>query len=110
MRKILIILTGLLILTFIMVISCDDDDCAPCPIYTTPLAWTNGYVYLDHYMYFYTDIMSHGGADPNIDSVKVDDSLCSLESSYYYTYGDPYYYASFDEDSDGNPDYASGDK
>jgi len=96
-------------LTFIMVISCDDDDCAPCPTYTTPLAWTNGYANLDSYMYFYTDIMSHGGADPNIDSVKVDDSLCNLESSYYYTYGDPYYYASFDEDSDGNPEYVSGD-
>lgn len=96
-------------LTFIMVISCDDDDCAPCPIYTTPLAWTDGYVYMEPYVYFYADIMAYGGADPDIDSVKIDDSLCYLESLYYQTFGDPYYYASFNEYPDGDPDYASGD-
>ena len=57
MRKIFIILTGLLMFTLIMVTGCDDDDCADCPVYTTPLAWTDGYVYMEQYVYFYTDIM-----------------------------------------------------
>jgi hypothetical protein len=85
----------------------DDDECPACPQQlTNPPGFTNGTFYLnpEAYMeYFY--IYGFGAVPPNIDSVKIGDSLVNVDDifySYNADYADGYWEIYFDEDGNAS--------
>ena len=102
----------LLILTCLFWVGCgEDEECPSCPDTTVPPpAWINGELNL----YFGQtqldlDIFQHGGAYVKIDSVRVGDSACPIDTGYWWNESDPHWDVDFDESGDEYM-YKSGDR
>lgn len=106
MRKILILVTCTIFLLLILLAGCGDDDCPTCQAPTDYLAWTDGIFYLQTYLHGDFNIWAYTAQNPFIDSVKVGDSLCGINSSYYHHGSDLYYYCQYNKSDD---QYVSGD-
>jgi len=106
MRKILIFLTCIITLSLVFIAGCGDDDCPTCTAPIDYLAWTDGYLNLQTYLYSEFYVWAYAAQNPFIDSIKVGDSLYHINASYYYHESDPYYYVSYDKNDD---QYESGD-
>jgi len=117
MKQWLLVLASLLLLSFFMVgCSDDDEDCPACPSTedeVTPKGFVTGSVYLIPEAYFeYIYIYGYGAIPPNIDSMKVGDSLLFGDDFFDYNYDedyhDNYWTVYFDEDG-GSYMYEHGD-
>ncbi|MCP4570032.1 MAG: hypothetical protein GY841_20825 [FCB group bacterium] len=79
-----------------------DEECPSCPESAAPPpAWIDGEIKL----YFGQtqldlDIFQHGGAYLTIDSVKVGDSACPVDTGYWWNESDPHWDVEFDESGD----------
>lgn len=88
-----------------------DDECPSCPeSVAPPPAWIDGKINL----YFgqtqlNLDIFQHGGAYLTIDSVRVGDSACPVDTGYWWNESDPHWDVDFDESGDDYM-YHSGDQ
>ena len=99
-KWLIMICCGLLAMT--LVVGCSDDDCTTCPEVSTPKGYVYGTLVLDPEAYL-DDMQIHGyGAiPPNIDSVKVGDSLVDPDDwdyEYEWEYEDNFWEIYFDED------------
>jgi hypothetical protein len=111
MKQWLMVLVSLVLLSFI-VVGCGDDetkDCPTCPTSqdeVTPKGFVVGSIYLAPETYIYDMwIFGYGAIPPNIDSMKVGDSLLYGEDyfdySYIREYHDNFWTVDFDEDGTG---------
>ncbi len=86
-------------------IGCGDDDCASCPETVTPLGHTQGMIRLQAgYTSTTLDVFSNGAVAPNIDSVRVGDSLVDLGQGWelysMWPYVDAHWLITFNESGD----------
>jgi len=110
MRKNWLVLLAMIVLAAIFFVGCGDDD-ETITEAVTPATFTNGDIYIDNSyygLYFYIYTFVHGGANPTMDSLKVDTMLAGVSISYYWNYADPYWYFEYYE-NDTPSDYESGD-
>jgi hypothetical protein len=118
MKQWFMVLVSLILLSFI-VVGCGDDDTKECPTCpssqddVTPKGFVTGTIYLDPETYIYDMwIFGYGAIPPNIDSMKVGDSLLVGEDFFDYEktddYHDNYWTVDFDEDG-SNYMYHNGD-
>jgi len=106
MKKVYFVLMGLFILMSLCIIGCDDEDpIAPCP---SPKFYADGSIYLNPTLYLGMYLYNIGGAQYQVDSVIVDDTICHLDQYWYSAPGDLYAYAYYNEPPES--DYSSGDK
>jgi len=98
MRYISLLLGILLIAAVLVIQGCgDDDDDVTAPV--TPAAYIDGTIYMNQMCVSDLYIFGRGGLNPYLDSVKIGDSLCYIDSSYWHCLGDPYYYVNFSDDA-----------
>ena len=104
MKKTVLLFTVLLALV-IVVAGCDDDDDSTGPALGTPAGFVNGTIYLDPETYV-DDIrvIGYGAVPPNLDSVKVGDSVLIgddyLDYDYETEYHENWWEIYFSEDGD----------
>jgi hypothetical protein len=105
MRKSWLVLTGFCVLLVLAAVGCNDDDCASCPDpVVTPLGNATGWLLLNPGATIpQLEIIGNGVVAPNLDSVKVGDSLIGRERwSMMSTapYADAHWLISFSETGD----------
>lgn len=107
-----LMIMGMILLAAMFMVGCGDDEEDTITEAVTPATFTNGEIYInndDNGLYLYTYTFVHGGANPTIDSLKVDTMLADVNLSYYWYYPDPYWYIEYYEDQSPS-DYESGDE
>ena len=105
MRKSWLVLLGFGVLLVLAAVGCNDDECASCPDpAVTPLGYTTGWLILAPGATLpQLQIFGNGAVAPNMDSVKVGDSLIARELwSMMSTapYADAHWMISFNETGD----------
>jgi hypothetical protein len=94
-----------LLLVFAFIGCSNDDECASCPETVTPLGTARGFLILDPNATFpepYFEVSGYGEVMPNLDSMKVGDSLVDRHWEYYWPweYADARWLIHFDETGD----------
>jgi len=108
MYRLFVMLVGAMILTIVVLAAgCGDDD-EKIVTSTAPPAFIDAYVVVEPECFLSGDVFTAGGFPPYLDSVKVGDSLISIDTSTYFGSYDPYYNISFME-SGSSYMYESGD-
>lgn len=108
MKKMQVALFGFCLVVVALAIGCGDDDCPSCPGLVTPLGHTRCALRLqpDNRTIIIPslEIFSHGAVAPNLDSVKVGDSLVNKQTWQLGAgpapYADAHWLIPFDEDGD----------
>lgn len=108
MNKLAIIILVLAMLIIAAFVGCSDDNCASCPGSETiiPLGTAHGVLTLLHgASMLKLDVSSYGAAAPNLDSVKVGDSLVDQQSwhvAFYWPYADAHSFLDYTESGDSS--------
>ena len=113
MRIAFVWLATLFLMTGLLIVGCsDDDECPACPESSSASGFVTGSIYLDPGAYLdYLWVYGQGAVPPNIDSVKVGDSLIEqddIDYDYEEDYHDSFWEIYFYEDGD-NYMYEHGD-
>ncbi len=91
-------------------VGCDGDDDNPAASGSVPEFFADGLIVVNPRVGLSMRLRPYGGAPfPEVDSVTLEDTLCSLNRSQYWGWGDYVYYAGFDEFPTADPMFDRGD-
>ena len=110
MRLSLILTAACLIMSSGIFVGCDGDDDNPAASGSVPEFFVDGLIVVNPRVGLSMRLRPYGGAPfPEVDSVTLEDTLCSLNRSQYWGWGDYVYYAGFDEFPTADPMFDRGD-